>query len=523
MTLSDDRLLMKVRPAAVAESELDVVMLGHCRGQARWQLLLENEQTIREIALLGFNREIEQLKSWFQQGLPAVMSENDQLLRDLYLLPIPILNLAHFQVLFPDARKSEDRAGEYRSQLAGSDPWLPQAIQDFFASGQQTLPDGGKKLWLIRVPESQGQQAFMPDPYADFSKPSQLTACDRALLIAQAGLLCLPDLERIQIPANLQDVRRLRLVNPAPVFLPCTRQFDDGHRERRRHEEIPNPPATLPLQHVIVPVMNALKKKRPDMQCLFTLPLEQVQQNSLPMAAASALQNIDKLSRIEHSGIHAIQFLFPYLSDKDRPLMSPCGLIAGMMAETSYRDGAWRSIAGRPLPGLFQVFPDLHRQQVVALRDQAGVGVITTHKGRLQLDDERRAAPVVGAAGFHRRTERDLARFQSYQSGEVGRFLGWLHRQLLRLGEVLLFNEDVRDPVGQSLLNQFFTRLHALGALRGSLPEQAFSIAAKQDDESTVIYEIELAPVFPIDRIVLNFSHNRGSNEGLWRLDVKNG
>jgi len=59
--------------------------------------------------------------------------------------------------------------------------------------------------------------------------------------------------------------------------------------------------------------------------------------------------------------------------------------------------------------------------------------------------------------------------------------------------------------------------------LRGALPEQAFSIAASHDNESTVMYQIELAPVFAIDRIVLNFSHDLGSNSSQWQLDIKNG
>jgi hypothetical protein len=91
------------------------------------------------------------------------------------------------------------------------------------------------------------------------------------------------------------------------------------------------------------------------------------------------------------------------------------------------------------------------------------------------------------------------------------------------LGESWLFNSDVRDPLGTAQLTTFFTQLHKAGALRGNLPEQAFSITVKHDNESTVMYEIELAPVFPIDRIILNFSHNLGSNSSQWQLQVKHG
>jgi hypothetical protein len=68
MTLADSRLEMRVRPASVIEAELDVAMLGHCPGNARWDLLLENAQTVREIARLGFGEQIDVLKQCFEMA-----------------------------------------------------------------------------------------------------------------------------------------------------------------------------------------------------------------------------------------------------------------------------------------------------------------------------------------------------------------------------------------------------------------------------------------------------------------------
>lgn len=520
MTLADSRLELRVRPASVTEAELDVAMLGHCPGQARWRYLLESPQTVREIVLLGFSREMQQLQQWREKGEPAKPSVAEQALLDLYGLPIPLLSLAHFQVLFPQADRQPTT---YRSQLAGNRAWLPMAVSDFFQTSQTgVLADGAKKLWLIRIPEAEAQAGFLPDPQADYNQPKNLNAFDRAMLIPNLGVIALPDLERIQIPANLQDVRRMRLVNPDPVFLPCTQSTTDDHRERRRSQEIPHPGNPWTLQSLLTPILTTLKKRRPDLQCLFSLPLEQVSEGSLPTVANEAKQAIAQAGTSENVGLHVIQFLFPYLSNKDRALSSSVGLIAGAMVETSQRLGPWRSIAGRPLPGMWQLYPTVPGQQVVELRHQPGVGVLISHKGRLELDDERRAAPVVGVNGFLNR-KRSTAQQEGYQSGEVARFLGWLQRQLIRLGESWLFNSDVRDPLGKAQLTQFFTRLHKAGALRGALAEQAFSITATHDNESTVIYEIELAPVFPIDRIILNFSHNLGSNSSQWQLDIKNG
>ncbi|MCQ8103721.1 hypothetical protein NP590_06360 [Methylomonas sp. SURF-2] len=521
MALADSRLEMRVRPVAAVDAVMDVAMLGHCSGNARWDLLLESPQTVAEIARLGFAAQMETLRNWLaQRDKPPAergMTEPDPALLQLYELPIPLLSLAHFQVLFPQA----DRPGtNYRSQLAGNSAWLPAAVADFFQSSQAgVLADGAKKLWIFRIAEQRGQGGFLPDPHADYADARRLSAFDRAMLIPNLGAIALPDLERLQVPANLADVRRMRLVNPDPVFLPCAASTADDHRERRRGEEIPKPVRPWPLQDLLAPMLQTLKKRRPDVQCLLTLPLEQVGEGSLPTVAREAVQTIGAVAAGDNTGLHAVQFLFPYLTGRERPLCSPVGLIAGAMLETSQRLGPWRSMAGKTLPGMWQLYPPVHGRQVAELREQPGVGVLVAYKNRLQLDDERRAAPVVGSGGF---TSRNRP-VEAYRSGEVARFLGWLHRQLLRLGESWLFNTDVRDPLGKTQLTQFFTGLHRAGALRGALPEQAFSVAASHDNESTVIYRIELAPVFPIDRIVLNFSHDLGSNSSQWQLDIKNG
>lgn len=514
------RLELRVKPAVAVEAIMDVAMLGHCPGQARWWYLLESLQTVNDIVAQGFAREIRQLQDWQANGAPAKPTDAEAELLELYRLPIPLLSLAQFQVLFPDA---ERHTTEYRSQLAGNSAWLPAAIADFFQPAQaDNLQDGVKKLWLLRIPESQAQSGFLPDPYADFSDLQQLGGFDRAMLISNLGIIAMPDLERLQIPANLLDVRRLRLVNPEPVFLPCNQTTDDMHRERRRSQEIPKPDKPWTWQAVLTPILQTLKKRRPDVQCLLSLPLEQLKEDSLPSVAAEAKLVIQRAADSENSGLQAVQFLFPYLSNKDRPLASPVGLIAGAMVETSQRFGPWRSVAGRTLPGMWQLYPVLHSQQVGALREEPGVGVLVAHKGRLSLDDERRAVPVVGRSSFVKR-ERWKQQYEGYQSGEVARFLGWLQRQLIRLGESWLFTIDVRDPLGKAQLIAFFTQLHKAGALRGALPEQAFSIITRNDNESTVIYDIELAPVFPIDRIILNFSHNLGSNSGQWQLEIDHG
>ena len=99
--------------------------------------------------------------------------------------------------------------------------------------------------------------------------------------------------------------------------------------------------------------------------------------------------------------------------------------------------------------------------------------------------------------------------------------MGWLRRELQALGERLLFDVDAQDPRPEQALRHFFTQLHAAGALRGARPEQAFriqAVAAGNSAESTLAFEIELAPAFPIDLIRISFMHDRA--DGTARVDA---
>ena len=90
------------------------------------------------------------------------------------------------------------------------------------------------------------------------------------------------------------------------------------------------------------------------------------------------------------------------------------------------------------------------------------------------------------------------------------RFVGWLRRQLIELGNDLVFSVDPHDPRPELALRHFFTRLHQAGALRGRTSEEAFSLEVTQPGEGQDIFTILIAPAFPIDRITLTLVADRG-------------
>lgn len=532
MLLADRRVELDPRPEPGRAAPVEVVMIGHCPspdGGAQWQRLARDAGLLEEIRVLGFSRELARL----QQLLDGADADGpgDADLRALYRLPIPIRSLGHFQALFPLAFDTD--AG-YRSALAGRVAWLPLAVQDFFTGGAPEHADAGipdaRILWIIRVPERDGIRAFLPRPGADPARPETLGAFGQALLVPRAGIVVLPDLERLLVPAALPDVPRLRLANPDPVFLPCGTEIDDTHRERRNPDEMPPATEAADPRRIVADIALALSRLRPDMQCLLALPLAAQPRDELPapepgfldlLRAGGAGRAGDPDSRAQARRLRHLQFLWPYLRGPDRDLASPCGLVAGAQARVAQRAGVWRSIGGRPLPGLLRPWPPVSQQQASGLREDPGVTVLVVRAGKLQVDDEALCAPCLPAADLDR-MDRASRAMGHWRSAEAMRFMGWLRRELRALGERLAFAADPRDARAGIALHAFFARLHAAGALRGARPEHACRIRQLPPAGSTLAFEIEVALAYPLDRIRVTFlqdHHASGADARIEALD----
>lgn len=489
------RIALTPRPLLPRNAVLEVAMLGHCPGPVRVERLLALRGALAEMRTLGFGEAVAQLQA----------GSGDASLMALQHLPIPLRSSAEFHDIFPQAI-SADTA--YVSVLAGRRAWLPRCVDDFFANG-------GEKLWVVVVPEAQGKDGFLPAENTLLHDVSTLRGLACALVIPTLGAVAFPDLERLQIPARLPDIPRVRLDNPAPRFVPCSSDLDDDHRERRHSAEVElgDMPPPAALNRILQGVLPWLAKQRPDVQCLMTLPLAYNGELDSPAVDERALQWIRDI-RDGDSGPHLrhIQFLFPYLRGPRFDLVSPVGLIAGKQAARAQARGPWRSIAGQPLESAGLPYPPLTIVDRVQLRDDPGVGVLQHRNGRVQLDDERLVVPALHPDDY--RNAEAPGRFDGYRSAEVMRLLGYLRRQLNALGEQLIFNLDYRDPRPRLLLERFFRQLQQRGALRGATAQEAFRIEESHTREGVMVYEIMIAPAFPIDRIRLTFINRQGEWQG---------
>lgn len=503
--LGDDRLIVARGPTP-PPAELEALLMGSCPGVHDAGVLLADPSACHELARLGFADEL--------RALERVVADGAQRSGRLDGLPIPVQSYAHFSALFPEALTLPTA---YVSALAGNRAWLPRAVEDYFAADG---PRERRRLWVLVVPESStgdgGRRAFLPTPGANLLAPGELAAFNRALLIPSLGVIGLPDLERLQIPARLPDLSRKHFDNPAPVFLPCAGadEVELDAAERRSTEEMASARQTAPLElaEIVAPIVRVLAETRPDVQVLLTLPPSYAAQNLVSLDREALAYLKEQRSR-GTPGLERIQFLFPYLRAPDADVRSPAGVLAGAIVAMAERAGPWRSIAGHPLLDRLLVFPLVEHQEVLALRADPGIGVLVNRSRGVELDDERLVCPVVGVGDDSGRpTEAALAVRSALRDdlrcGELARFLGAVRRALLRLGEALAFDFDPRDPRPRIALEAYFEGLHARGALRGRDRATSFSIAQIPAPESTAVYHIEVAPALPIDRMSINVSHS---------------
>lgn len=489
------RIVLTPRPLPRRNVALEVAMLGHCPGAVRVERLLALRNAVSEMRHAGYGAALDQLQA-------GIASAALQLLQHL---PIPLCSGAEFHDIFPEATSTDT---DYASTLAGRRAWLPRCVDDFFANG-------GEKLWVVSIPQAQGLNGFLPAANTQLHDASTLRGIATALVIASVGSVALPDLERLQVPARLPDIPKVRLDNPDPQFLPCGTNTDDDHRERRYHSEMelsemPDPAAFNILLQGILPFM---AQHRPDVQCLLTLPLAYAGELDSPAVDQQALQWLRNI-RDGDSGhrLRQMQFLFPYLRGAQFSLHSPVGVITGKQSSRAQNVGPWRSIAALPLQTKDLPYPRLSVSETVNLRDDPGVCVLQQRNGALQLDDERLVVPALHPEDYAYAS--NLSRFDGFRSAEVMRLLGYLQRQLNALRDQLVFNIDYRDPRPRILLERFFRHLQSQGALRGSTAEEAFRIQEINSREGAMIYEIMIAPAFPIDRIRLTFTNVDGEWQG---------
>jgi len=494
MSVGDDRIRFQVVPGTPRGPDMQAIFIGHCPGPVSRTALAADTALATTLAEMGHQ---ERVLGWQTEAQDDPQAPGD----DLYGLALPIRSLAQLQRLFPNIQLSD---AQFPDQ---SSPWLPWAVQDYFAAGNGR--SDGRLCWVIRVPKAASVAASLAafDSRADGVRhdPNTWGPVELACSLEDAGLLAMPDLERLLLPGPIQDIARKRLPNPGPEFHPCSRELDDDHRERRYSAEMPGAAAALAPVRRTRDTAARIHAWRPDLQWLLALPADTELELPLPRPRPEVLTWLRGIDPHNAPALAQVQFLFPLVYGERRPITSPSGLIAGHIVHRTVRDGVWRSVAGAPLSHDLHPWPELGRADRAGLREDPGLGVLYRTGGALQLDDERLVASgFCDAAG------------SACRSSELIRFVGWLRRALRRLGEEILFTLDGRDPAIANMLDAFLFGLHRKGALRGATAQEAYRVTRIGNLPELVQYRIEIAPSFPVDAFVVTFLHERDANSPRW-------
>jgi hypothetical protein len=488
LTLLDGRVELEPAPLrSDVDDPVEVAFVGHLPAAVTVRPERLSRTALERLDLLGFAHVARILRG------EAVAAPGDDLtLRRttrLEQLPLLIDTIRSFYDLFPDAERVplvSMASAAFGSPLAGITAWLPRALEDFFLAG-------GRRAWVVLVDEHESPELVLPPLGGNplVAPMRELRGLTLAAALPGIGLLTAPDLERQTIPAGLHDVPRVRLPNPPTRFVPCGSVGSDDHRERGEG------PSTLPLpappwSQQLARIAGFLQRHRPDVQFLTGVPLSWDASTAAPGLDAAALAWFADAGREDRLGAAAarVQVLAPCLRSPRYRLGSPGGLLAGVISASARRHGAWRSVAGRTLPGDALPYPGLPGARLEQLR-AGGIGVLTARATVLTLDDERVVAPAHA------------------DSGEIVRLIGWLRRRLERLGERLVFLVDPEDPRPQLALEALGNELHARGALRGNRAA-AWQVAPESGGPGQAVWRITVAPAAPIDGLVLTVRNEQG-------------
>jgi hypothetical protein len=229
--------------------------------------------------------------------------------------------------------------------------------------------------------------------------------------------------------------------------------------------------------------------RRPDMLCLFALPIGADQTLTVP----GLVKRADSYLRggsTPGGDLPQVQVFAPLLRDPSGLIATPTGLIAGVLAATAQTDGVWRSIAGRPLPlGMTPLRP-IESSALADLRHN-GIAALRFGSGGTVLDADILAVSDTPANAMRR-------------AAGSRRLMGWLLRNLKRFGEQLVFESVLDDGRVELVLTDLFKALLQRGALNGTQVSDAVQIT-RRTENAALIFEIALNIATALETIRLRF------------------
>jgi hypothetical protein len=422
-------------------------------------------------------------------------------------VPVPIENWLQFDQLF---------AWEQRSTRAqDGSTYLGAAVRSFFAQG-------GRKCYVVCAGDPLPLEASLSDRDDSIGRlipgyPNQFecSGSDRSSWSGIGHLFGLPDVSFLCVPdlADATSVTRERVQIPEPP---------PGPKEEFAECSIDLPPAPpdLTVRDIGAPrcdetgysnwanalnlITTCLGDHVRETQLVAALPLPDKQ---LFLDAVKSLVRLTKISQ----STEFLQLAYPWVRTPGsgalpETLEAPDGVLTGLLARNALTRGTFRSAANLNLADVYDVYPQLGREQMATM----------ISGNRLA---ERVSLMGLTSAGLRLISDVTMSGSQTYRPASVRRLLAAIVRTARRIGEDVTF-----EPSGETVwrlvrerLDDFLRGLFEAGAFRGESAADSYQVECDRStmtqndiDNGRVIAYLKFDAAAPIDTITVALTISDG-------------
>jgi hypothetical protein len=421
-------------------------------------------------------------------------------IESLLNLPVPIENWPRFDQLFAWEQR--------RSDSCDGSTYLGAAVRSFFAQG-------GRKCYVVRAGDPFSIEAPLTERLQAIERliPGYLnrrfdcSPADRHTWSGIGHLFGLPEVSFVCLPdladATGMDRQRVPVPSPPPAgpedFAECS-------------IDPPPPAADLTVRDIrasrcdkagyanwsvaINLVTAVLAEKLREVQLVAALPMP----DTLPLPDINLL-----FEAIESTAF--LQLVYPWVRTPGsaalaETLESPDGALTGILARNALTRGTFRSAADLHVGDVFDLFPELGREQM------AVGGLI-----------ERVSLIGPSPEGLRLLSDVTLSKSETYRPGSVSRLVSAIVRAARRIGEDTIFESSGERIWGQvrERLNDFLRGLFEAGALRGESASESYRVRCDRStmsqndlDDGRLIASVQFDAAAPIDTLTVVLVMNEG-------------
>lgn len=477
-------------------------------------------------------------QSWMHSAQGYNATYHRESAHELLDVPVPIDSWERFDQLFAWDKR------QYTGQTTGAS-YLATAVRSFFAQG-------GRFCYVIRVADlipfdagKSERETMIPLLAPGFPAALNSHPADRSswhgvghlLGLPEVSMLCVPDLpDLIKSESIVIDTQQPARPLKPEQFVECSEPFAAELADnvvQTLMAPVTNTEAYRQWASAIRQIARFIAEYRREVQLVAAIPLPhplcEAEQNLLAFMHqqswfSGTLESTHSISSA------FVQLCYPWLQTAGsqqlpQGLEPPDGALAGLLARNALSRGAYRSISALRQNDVQGLYPLLSQQEQFALYDKA-------------KDKDAPGASLIDRVSLFGLTPQDIAllsdvttsNFNVHRPANINRIISMVTRIVRQTGEDYVFEnngEALWTEITQRL-NEVFSLLFDLGALRGKQAEDAFyvrcdrSTMTQQDlDSGRVVVEIHFDPAASIESIEVILEMQQSGSVSLSSIGVE--